>query len=688
MKKLVICIFASMAVLVSCVNLDIPPKNIVSDDDLMSSPSGVSIYLTRLYSQMPWEDFKYIAQRGFDGNSWLFGLGIEGTGEAVERDEICTSYTNETASWWSRAYVLIHDANHLIETLPKYKDEFPEVTYNEFLGQGYFVRAYAYTQMARRFGGVPIVKNEISYPFEGDIEVPRSSESDTWDAILEDWDLACSHLPAKATFEGTANRYAALAFKAEAMLYAGSVAKYNEQVPGRLTGLGEKTRIRVIGFSEGEWQACANKYFAEAYKAAKEVIDSGLYSLYRKSWVAGNKEAQYQNMNDMWRDLSSPENILVKEYSYPILSHGIDAYSSPWIYRMPLSAGTCPTEDLLELYDGFDRYPGGGIRVTDGADHTLGTYLLFDKPMDFFANVEPRLRAYVIFPGDVFKKTPIEVRMGIYTGPLPIAPLRDSYDFSQRGRFYQHMSQYTDKSNQTLFLSPNVNTGEVTYVDGKTGEEVTTYAAGENGPFFSNAEATMTGLYLRKYLDPNRALEDIGEGKSDQPFILMRYAEVLLAAAEAAVELSIAGQDSPVGDDMLQVATDAIRDIRDRAGADPLTVKLDGTLTSRDIVRKERRKELAFEQKSKWDIRRWRVIDEYNREGFWGVRKDKEDWGDGSRFAFKGLYPFYSSQAGKWFFDICFENRKTFSYSAVNYYFAIPSGEVTKSKYIDQQPNR
>ena len=62
--------------------------------------------------------------------------------------------------------------------------------------------------------------------------------------------------------------------------------------------------------------------------------------------------------------------------------------------------------------------------------------------------------------------------------------------------------------------------------------------------------------------------------------------------------------------------------------------------------------------------------------------------GDGSRFAFKGLYPFYSTKAGKWFFDICFENRKTFSYSPVNYYFAIPGGEVTKSEFIDQQPNR
>ena len=70
------------------------------------------------------------------------------------------------------------------------------------------------------------------------------------------------------------------------------------------------------------------------------------------------------------------------------------------------------------------------------------------------------------------------------------------------------------------------------------------------------------------------------------------------------------------------------------------------------------------------------------------MQRDHSRWSDGSSFAFKGLYPFYSTQAGKWFFDICFENRKTFSYSPVSYYFAIPGGEVTKSEFIDQQPNR
>jgi hypothetical protein len=186
-------------------------------------------------------------------------------------------------------------------------------------------------------------------------------------------------------------------------------------------------------------------------------------------------------------------------------------------------------------------------------------------------------------------------------------------------------------------------------------------------------------------------LEDIGEGKSDQPFILMRYADVLLTAAEAGVELSIAGASSPVsGDDMLQVATDAINDIRERAGATLLTSKLTADNDSRDIVRKERRKELAFEHKSKWDIRRWRVIDEENRDGFWGEQRDSQTYSSGVYFRFSGLFTFYSTEADQWFFDESFQqiSQKTFSYSPVDYYFEIPSGEVSKSEYIDQQPNR
>jgi hypothetical protein len=213
--------------------------------------------------------------------------------------------------------------------------------------------------------------------------------------------------------------------------------------------------------------------------------------------------------------------------------------------------------------------------------------------------------------------------------------------------------------------------------------------AGENGPFQGSGECAITGLYGRKWLNTDPSFIS-AEGKSDQPFVLMRYAEVLLNVAEAAVELAMVGEPSPIGDDMLQVATDAIKDIRERAGADQLTGNLAGDVPSRNIVRRERRKELAFEYKTLWDLRRWRVQHEEGRDHFWGEYRDKTKFSNGPSYRFRGLYPFYSSKADKYFFDVRFNfpAQKEFRYSAVDYYFAIPGGEVSKSPVIDQQPNR
>jgi hypothetical protein len=669
----------------ACTDLDIPPKDVVTDDDLMSNEAGMEIYLAQMYSNMPFEDFKYMAQWGLNYNSWLGALGIEGTGEALNRDGICAAFTNEDTSYWGQAFSLLRMANHLLETMPNYQGNYPEQKYNHYLGEAYFVRATVFYAMARRFGGVPLVTKELQYPAdEGTLEVPRSTEKETWDQVLADFDEAASLLLATSPKTGYANKYVALAFKSEAMLYAGSVAKYNETVTGRLTGFGEKTGVRVMGFADDEWQAASKKYFAEAYKAAREVMLNGGYSLYKKKWAANDPSAQYQNMVDMFSDLTSPENIYVKEYSYPTVTHGFDAYSAPFIFKAPLASGTCPTLDFMELFEGFDRYADGTVKVTTGSSSTDGDYLLFDKPLDFFKNAEPRLRAYVIFPGDVFKGQEIEIRSGVYTGNAPIKPFFSSNQYVDAENRYQGLDAYT-KQPKTLYLSPREGNGQeiVSY----NGSDMT--AAGANGPFYDNGEGCLTGLYDRKYLNPDPSFE-AGEGKSDQPFILMRYAEVLLNAAEAAVELSLAGEASPDGSNMLQIATTAINDIRERAGATLLSGNLTGTEAGRNIVRKERRKELAFEHKTKWDLRRWRVQHYEGRDGFWGETRDKDSFSNSTRYRFRGLYPFFSTATGKWFFDARFQwvSLKTFEYKPIDYYFGIPSGEVTKSAYIDQQPNR
>ncbi len=665
--------------------LDIAPKNIITDEDIMTSESGMEIYLARMYSNMPFEDFKYMAQWGIEFNSWLGAMGISGTGEALNRDGICTAFTGEKTQYWAKAFTLLRDANYLIEILPKYRSSFPEVTYNHYLGEGYFVRAFVFYAMARRFGGVPLVTEVINYPADEDqLEVPRASEEETWDQVLADFHKADSLLKPTSPKTGYANRYVALAFKSEAMLYAGSVAKYNEIVTGRLTGFGQKTGVRVIGFSEDSWQAASQKYFREAYLAAREVIASGRYSLYKNKWSATDHEAQYENMVDMFSDLSSPENIYVKEYTYPTLTHGYDAYSAPYIFKAPLASGTCPTLDFLELFEGFDRYPDGTIKVTTGSSNTEGDYLMYDSPMDFFQNAEPRLRAYVIFPGDRFKGNEIEIRAGVYTGTEPVQPLFSDYSYAAAETHYQNLDAYT-QTPKTLYLSPRE--GNSQEIVNYNGTDMT--AAGANGPFYDNGEGNLTGLYGRKWLNPDPSFQ-AGEGKSAQPFILMRYAEVLLNAAEAAVELSMAGEDSPDGSNMMQVATNAVNDIRERAGATMLSGNLTPDVTGRNIIRKERRKELALEHKTKWDLRRWRVQHYDERDGFWGEVRDKDAFSNNSRYRFRGLYPFFSTQSGRYFFDARFQwvSLKTFEYNIVDYYFAIPDDEVAKSLVIDQQPNR
>ena len=685
MKRIYILTLIGLIIFSACTDLDIAPKNIISDEDLLTNESGMEIYMARMYSNMPFEDFKYMARWGIEFNSWLGSMGIEGTGEALNRDGICRAFTHERTPYWGKAFTLLRDANYLLETLPKYKDSFVEVMYNHYLGEAYFVRATVFYAMAKRFGGVPLVTKVISYPAgENELEVPRATEEGTWDQVLADFDQAASLLQPTSPKTGYANKYVALSFKSEAMLYAGSVAKYNETVTGRLTGFGEKTGVRVIGFAEDSWQAASKKYFKEAYSAAREVMESGMYSLYTNKWAADDPEAQYENMVDMFSDLTSPENIYIKEYIYPTTTHGYDAYSAPFIFKAPLASGTCPTLDFLELYEGFDRYDDGTIKTTTGSSNTKGEYLMYDTPSDFFKNAEPRLRAYVIFPGDMFKGEEIEIRAGVYTGTEPVQPLFNDYSYANAETRYQHLDAYKNDP-KTLYLSPREgNSQEV--VD-YNGVEMT--AAGANGPFYDNGEACLTGLYGRKWLNPDPAFE-AGEGKSDQPFILMRYAEILLNAAEAGVELAMAGESSPDGSNMLQVATEAINSIRERAGASLLISTLDATETGRNIVRKERRKELALEHKTKWDLRRWRVQHYEGRDGFWGEIRDKNTYSNNSRYRFRGLYPFFSKESGRYFFDSRFQwvSLKTFEYTIVDYYFAIPGGEVSKSPVIDQQPNR
>ncbi len=659
--------------------LDVPPKNVVQDADLFSSSKGMAVYLSRIYSQMPYEDFKYSPGGGFF-HDWLVCPGVsEGSSIGRDRSGAMTSEGQGNWNFWTGGFSLLRDINRLLETLPAYKGNYQESEYKHLLGEGYFARGYLYYAFAKRYGGAPLVRSVLKYPEQSaqELETPRASEEETWNQALADMDSSIALLSETSPQRGMVNKYVALAFKSEAALYAGSIAKYNT-----LTGFGQKTKVRVIGFDPATSTVAANKYFAQAYASAMAVIKSGKYDLYKKKWSAGDKDGQRQNMIDMFFDASSLENIFVKDYKYPDLAHGFDAYNIPRQLAggNGYSSGNCPTLEYVTMFDGIPKNADGSIKTFDAN----GKYIMYDNITDFFKNAEPRLKAFVILPGETYKGQAIDIRAGIYTGSIAngIAPLRTingNVNYTLAGPVkYTETDAYRGVgafSTKVLFVSSQQGNEVVKLPDGTD-----LSASGRSGPFTNDATSAMTGFFVRKYQNENMPQNLVLEARSEQSFILMRLGEVVLNLAEAAKELELAGQASPDGQNLIGVAYEAIRQIRERAGATAMAGPGDiiGT-PGLDIIRKERRKELAFEHKILWDIRRWRtqVSDRVN-----GATQE-----DGTNYS--GLYPFYSSIANKYFFDPGPETfRIRFRMTYPEYYFMIPGDQVSKSPVIDQQPGR
>ena len=116
---------------------------------------------------------------------------------------------------------------------------------------------------------------------------------------------------------------------------------------------------------------------------------------------------------------------------------------------------------------------------------------------------------------------------------------------------------------------------------------------------------TNTGYYCRKMCDELIPASSTANTQRCQP--LIRYAEVLLNYAEAANEI---GQTS--------IALDQLVLLRKRAGIDagvnnrygiPLTMLKDD---ARNLIRNERFIELAFEEHRYFDVRRWKLADDYD----------------------------------------------------------------------------
>ena len=187
---------------------------------------------------------------------------------------------------------------------------------------------------------------------------------------------------------------------------------------------------------------------------------------------------------------------------------------------------------------------------------------------------------------------------------VPTSELVDSYDMADGTPFSWSGSMANDPyvGREPRFYASIIYNG-ATWKEKK----IYTYVDAENGfaAYRDNMnpgeKQTVTGYFIRKYLQENNA--DFDDKGSDQFWIEMRYAEVLLNLAEALAE-----QDySKNQDDALE----ALNEVRERVNFPKRTTEEAPDKDSfMKLLRKERICELAFEGFRYWDLRRWRLAGE------------------------------------------------------------------------------
>ena len=606
-----------------------------------------------MYQDLPIEDFNY-SQNGDDkgyatvnasgwhsGNRWQAQKGSPAScaAEAAGRG---TSYGDGWGYW---NYDRIRDINNMLEKLPDYRSNYKENDYNAYLGEARFLRAFYYFGIVKRYGGVPIVDKVLDpkAPLE-ELQQPRNTEYECWKFIYEDLKFAMENATASKDEVGRANRYAAAALMSRAMLYAGSIAKYNQYT----AVTGPAVSAGLMGMPADK----AQEFFQYAYDACKYLKDAGF-----KLHTGADKEKAY---TEVFLNPNTEEDIMVKQYgpntSTPTntsLFHCWDCMVLPKGEGLSGDVGVAlqPAWEIMGLYE-----------MPAIIDEETGEPVRFNDYRELWNNgeMEARCRANFYFSGmkESMSGTELDFQGGVYKSYPGLAA--DGTAATQ-GSVNDYTNQYRVRASQP---------GEYKDINGTkikvSGIHGLAEGTGDEG-------YSRMGACIRKYVQAEGTNARVFF-TNYQPWKVFRYGEILLNWAEAAYELGlITGNE-----DLKKEAFEHINEIRDRAGAhqhEMVTNPIDvGSETygfaideNLQYIRDERARELCFENHRLFDIRRWRVADIMFQNGVYTHT----------------LLPYLVLDENKWIFlnEVEREGRRV-TFDKRHYYEQIPGGEINKNPLL------
>jgi hypothetical protein len=387
MKKkifLVLLIIVSFTTFYSCDGvLDRMPLDKISDVDVWQNESLLQSYVIDLYNRFP--SFAFVD---------MFNFGDEATGSGGNSNGVTMGTLSKTnipaqIEYWDYEY--IRDCNIFLERINQ--TPISDVLKHQLEGEVTVMRAVSYFEMAKRYGGVPLVTTVIDpYQTIPDDLKKRKAEVEIYDFVDNELTKAVQLLGKTVGKTPTAriNKWTALAFQARANLWAASIAKFGTV---QLSGL------------VGVPSARANDFYKKASDAASLVINSGVYSLYN-----GNSD-KAKNYQYIILAEGNSEILFAREYNGVEIKHDWDFWKAPARFASGQGSRCNPTLDLILQYENID----GSVE-----DYTqyFNVNHLYKDGLDIFKKKDPRLFGTVLFQGSYFVNDNIQTYEGIDTGKV------------------------------------------------------------------------------------------------------------------------------------------------------------------------------------------------------------------------------------------------------------------------------
>jgi len=461
MKNIKYILIISIIVFAGCKDdyLEKKPFNILTDEIVWTKSTLVEGVLANLYSRIPVDAFNETILQQSDELMW------SGSGDGSNR-------TGSIPTTWYQLYdyALMMEINQFIEKATASSLE----SKAKYIAEARFLRAHFYFELVKRMGGVPLVTKTYAYQGPesiGDMQMPRNSEAEVYDFIFSELEAVKTVLPADKNPD-RATKWAALALQSRAMLYAGSLAKYN-------TAMSQPVSLQggVVGIPASK----ANDYYSKALTAAEQIITEGGFGLESDYYTIFNKK-------------NKTEVIYAVDYKVPSTKHYFTYWNSTPSAKEDNEEGShlTPFLETVEAYEYLDGTPG-----TLKLNNSDGTPVYYSNPEDLFKNKDLRLQGSILYQNQMFRNK----RVSLQTGQMV---------FDEAGK-------------------SKIVTGTLGQVDANN-----RLITGWDGPSENLQWVSNTGFYLKKFVS-TAAGAGQRSTMADNWWPVFRYSEILLNASEAAL---------------------------------------------------------------------------------------------------------------------------------------------------------